>query len=558
MSIQFRLKSLCFLLGLLLVVVFRLAIQITTPILAQDHIQERHYYVPDDVTPTFTIEQGGLTAEYPDWQRITFSRLNGSIESGELLSQPSWDRAVGYYLSRIWDKWDSPAEFLKLGDFQGSLVEGLNLEYILNNSLTEIDINSIKLSALGLMRSQTIDSLVRAIPKLRNLRVGQVRPILALVGEDYAYNQIGDLVDTSLGNLSFGRLNLNRYSLRSIPGLLGTPLSRFKGWKNSFLEEVPGLWDLPFNYLFGNGIFTAGLIAKADIAFGTAEAGLDNTISGSYEEGFSVPCETECAHVELGNFALGKRWISGKYQKVKGGRGLLGLINGGKEPTGRHPFGKWAKVAVWETNESEGSVDTALFFRYCQKTWFVDLGCTPFFLGPIPFLSYHEKDNMIIGLLDGAGGSSDTNPIPPPPVENQPLPPKNASELINPLPDSNVTSEFGYRNVEGGSRFHTAIDLAYTPSDPRAPGQIIASGDGVIARVKWAGRCGNWIRIEHPNGLATGYCHMSATYVERGKSVSQGQVIGQVGSTGASTGDHLHFIIYEGTKQVNPRKYVNF
>ena len=237
MSIRFRLKSLCFLLGLLLVVFVHIAIQITTPILSQGHIQEGHYYVPDDVTPTFTVEQGGLTAEYPDWQRITFSRLNGVLERGELLSKRSWDKAVGYALSRNWDKWDSPAEFLKLGDFQGSLVEGLTLEYILSNSLTEIDVDTIPLSALGLMRSQTIDSLVRAIPSLKRREVGEVKPIQDLVGEEYGYTQISNLVDTSLGNLSFGRLNLNRYSLKSIPGLLETPLSSIFRWKRIFLNR---------------------------------------------------------------------------------------------------------------------------------------------------------------------------------------------------------------------------------------------------------------------------------------------------------------------------------
>ncbi len=568
MSIRFRLKTLFFLLGLLLIAFIHIAIQITTPILAQnvEHIQEGHYYVPDGNLPTFTVEQDGLAAEYPDWRQITFSRLNGIAEDGEILSDPSWDRAVGYSLSRIWSAEDSPVQFLKLGDFQNSLVQGLNLEYILENTLTEIDFEEIPLSALELIKSQTIESLVEAIRPLEDLRVEDVEPILALVGEGYANRKIGSLINTRLGHLSFDELDLEDFKLSDIPYILETPLSEFDGWQNSFLEQVPGLWDLPFNFIFGDGIFKAGLLGMVDIAFGTAEGGIDNTISGSYEEGFNVPCEEECAHVELAKFALGKRWVSGKYQKVKGGRGLLGLVNGGFEPTGRHPFGSAFKVVVWDTNEAEGKVDTALFFRYCQKTWFVDLGCTPYFIGGIPFLSYHEKDTMIVGLLDGSGGSSDTNPIPVPPVEQHPLPPESASGLINPLPGSTVTSEYGYRLVrnkdgsilEGASRFHEAIDLAYGVNDPRYPGQIIASGGGVVINAGWAGGCGNMVRIDHGNGLATGYCHMNTIYVEGGKPVVQGQVIGQVGTTGNSSGIHLHFIIYANGKKVNPRKYVNF
>ena len=497
-------------------------------------------------------------AEYPDWRQITFSRLKGIAEGGELLSQPSWDRAVGYSLSRIWNAGDSPVEFLKLGDFQDSLVKGLNLGYILEHTLTEIELEQIPLSALGLIKSQTIESLVEAIPELEDLRVEDVKPILALVGSGYEDNLIGDLINTTLGELGFDELNLEDFKLSDIPYILETPLEDFKDWPKTFLEQVPGLWDLPLSYLFGDGIFKAGLLGMVDLAFGTAEGGIDNTISGSYEEGFNVPCQEECAHVELAKFALGKRWISGKYQKVKGGRGLLGLIAGGKEPTGRHPFGSWAKVVVEDTDESSGRVDLALYLRHCEKKLLVDLGCTPYSIGPIPFLSYNEKDTMIIGLLDGSGGSSDTNPIPVPPIEQQPLPPESASGLINPLPGAYVTSEYGYRNVKGGSRFHTAIDLDYGPAHPKYPGQILASGDGVVTKASWAGRCGNMVRIQHPNGLATGYCHMSEIYVKEEEQVVQGQVIGQVGTTGSSTAIHLHFIIYEGAKQVNPRKYVEF
>ncbi|MGK7947269.1 MAG: M23 family metallopeptidase [Xenococcaceae cyanobacterium] len=566
MSIRFCLKSLCFLLGILLTIFIHIVSYIGigySQELFDQH--DTHYHVnPVGDLPTFTVEQNGLTAEYPDWQKLTFSRLGSIAEGGELLSRPDWDRAVGYELSRIWSAGDSPAEFLKLGDFQDSKVGDLTLDYILNLSLTEID--EVPLSAFGLIREQTISSLVEAIPELGELKVFEVEPILELVGSDYANVEIGRLIDTTLGDLGFDELNLDDFSLSSIPFVNETPLSEFKDWQNSFLEQVPGLWDLPLNFIFGDGIFANGLIGIVDIAFGTAEAGIDNTISGSYEEGFNVPCETECAHVELAKWAKGKRWISGKYQKVKGGEGLLGLVNGGVEPTGRHPFGSAFKVVVWETSEPEGRVDTALFFRYCQRGWFVDLGCTPYFIGPVPFLSYNEKDTMFIGLLDGSGGgsgsgSSRTPPIPVPPIE-EPIPPTTGIDLIDPLPGAVVTSEYGYRNtgIPGASTFHTGLDKAYAYNDPRYPGQIIAAGDGVVA---YAGRdnsgCGTLIWIDHPNGLRTGYCHMSEIYVKRRQRVSQGQVIALVGNEGVGSGPHLHFMIYENrTKKVNPRKYVNF
>ncbi len=560
MSIRFRLKSLCFLLGILLITLIHLVSQMSVPLLAQEHIHEEHYYVPFTELPTLTIQQGTLTTDYPDWRQITFSRLKGIAESGELISDPTWDQALGYGLSRIWNEGDSPAQFLKLGDFQDSLVGEFTLEYILENSLTGINFDEIPLSALELIKSQTISSLVEAIPQLKNLNVKDVKPILALVTSQYANISLDSLLNTPLGNLSFDNLNLEEFSLDSIPFLSETPLSEFQDWQNSFVEQVPGLWDLPFNFIFGDGLFANGLIGIVDVAYGTAETKRDNTITGSYSEGFNVDCEIECAYAELANWSYGKQWISGKYQKVKGGKGLLGLVNGGIEPTGRHPFGSAFKVVVWDTSESEGRVDTALFFRYCQKGLFYDLGCTPYSIGPVPFLSYNEKDTMFVGLLDGFGGGGDPAPIPVPPLEKQPLPPKNASGLINPLPGATVTSGYGYRNigVKGSSKFHEAVDLAYGTSDPRYPGQIIAAGDGVVTYADRAKGCGTLIKIDHLNGLQTGYCHQSEMYVEQGKQVVQGQVIAKVGNEGNSSAPHLHFMVYENGKKTNPRNYVNF
>ena len=89
--------------------------------------------------------------------------------------------------------------------------------------------------------------------------------------------------------------------------------------------------------------------------------------------------------------------MSGKFQKVKGGFGILGNLNGGKEPTGRHPFGKAFKQVIWDVDEASGSITTAMFFRICKRGGFIDLGCSPYFLGPVPFFTYHEMDPIILG-----------------------------------------------------------------------------------------------------------------------------------------------------------------
>jgi hypothetical protein len=103
------------------------------------------------------------------------------------------------------------------------------------------------------------------------------------------------------------------------------------------------------------------------------------------------------------SYEEGKQWISGKYQEVEGGWGLLKAVNNGREPTGRLPFGKAFKVVVMEPDETTDTVDTALYFRFCA--W--RKGCTPYFIGPIPFFSYKVNALMFIGNLDNANEQSE-------------------------------------------------------------------------------------------------------------------------------------------------------
>ncbi|NER29859.1 MAG: hypothetical protein F6J89_20125, partial [Symploca sp. SIO1C4] len=87
--------------------------------------------------------------------------------------------------------------------------------------------------------------------------------------------------------------------------------------------------------------------------------------------------------------------------------------------SGRHPFGEAFKVAVWDVEETTGTVDTALFFRICARNAFVDLGCTPYYLGPIPWMSYREGvlDKMFLGAVDSSSSNS-SSPSTPTGVSN--------------------------------------------------------------------------------------------------------------------------------------------
>ncbi|MCE2929936.1 MAG: peptidoglycan DD-metalloendopeptidase family protein [Vampirovibrionales bacterium] len=128
--------------------------------------------------------------------------------------------------------------------------------------------------------------------------------------------------------------------------------------------------------------------------------------------------------------------------------------------------------------------------------------------------------------------------------------------FINPLPSGKSTSGFGMRNhpVHGGQKMHNGQDLA-APMGTAI--QAAADGEVTINAFEAKGY-GNWIEIKHPNGKSTRYGHMKdKSPLAVGTKVTQGQVIGSVGSTGASTGPHLHFEVRNTAgKAENPVAYL--
>ncbi|GIX20847.1 MAG: hypothetical protein KatS3mg120_2523 [Erythrobacter sp.] len=120
--------------------------------------------------------------------------------------------------------------------------------------------------------------------------------------------------------------------------------------------------------------------------------------------------------------------------------------------------------------------------------------------------------------------------------------------LLAPVPGA-VTSGFGLRRhpILGYHRMHEGIDFKAAYGTP-----IVAVSDGRVSAAGRAGGCGIAVRLEHGGGLSTRYCHMSRMAVAPGMTVRRGQVIGYVGSTGLSTGPHLHYEMYRGGRVINP------
>lgn len=116
-----------------------------------------------------------------------------------------------------------------------------------------------------------------------------------------------------------------------------------------------------------------------------------------------------------------------------------------------------------------------------------------------------------------------------------------------------ITSPYEWRDIGQGWKFHEAIDI----SGPNIKGkEVIAAGDGEVVKKYYSWGYGNRIEILHPNGMITSYSHLNEYLVEVGDTVKEGQAIGIVGSTGNSTGTHLHFEVIIDGEKVNPVLYL--
>lgn len=116
-----------------------------------------------------------------------------------------------------------------------------------------------------------------------------------------------------------------------------------------------------------------------------------------------------------------------------------------------------------------------------------------------------------------------------------------------------ITSGFGWRTppLEGGSELHQGIDIAVETNTP-----VVATADGEVVKSGWAGGYGNLVQINHGNGIETLYGHNSQLAVSVGQKVKKGQVISYVGSTGISTGPHVHYEVRINGTAVNPMKFL--
>ncbi len=125
--------------------------------------------------------------------------------------------------------------------------------------------------------------------------------------------------------------------------------------------------------------------------------------------------------------------------------------------------------------------------------------------------------------------------------------------LANPIPGAKISSRFGHRKdpFNGRSAMHSGMDFKAPRGTP-----VLSTGDGVIIKAGRKGGYGNVVEVKHKNGLISRYAHLSRISVKNGQRVRVGQTIGKVGSTGRSTGPHLHYEVRKGKTARNPSKYM--
>ena len=125
--------------------------------------------------------------------------------------------------------------------------------------------------------------------------------------------------------------------------------------------------------------------------------------------------------------------------------------------------------------------------------------------------------------------------------------------MKTPINGARLSSSFGKRKhpILGFTKMHTGTDFAAPTGTP-----ILASGDGIVTRAQWCGGGGNCVKIKHNRVYQTVYAHMSkfGRGIKKGTRVKQGQIIGYVGSTGLSTGPHLHYEVIENGRKINSQK----
>jgi murein DD-endopeptidase MepM/ murein hydrolase activator NlpD len=131
---------------------------------------------------------------------------------------------------------------------------------------------------------------------------------------------------------------------------------------------------------------------------------------------------------------------------------------------------------------------------------------------------------------------------------------QNVTPSLRPVEGGYISSGFGYRPspFSGRREFHSGVDIAVDKGTP-----VQATANGVVVSVGYQGGLGKTVVVDHGKGITTRYAHLSSYSVKEDQKIQRGEIVGKVGSTGRSTGPHLHYEVRLKNKPVNAEKYMS-
>lgn len=525
--------------------------------------------------PLITLSQPVLSPDLAAHYQPSFAKFGAITESGSL---------NGVYGGRSlsWQIGDRPEDLFTLGDIDQLGPGDLTLNTIKDQ--TGIPFENLTLEDFPLLADSNLEDVADAVGNdpqfLDTLLVNENKT----VGEVIAN---GDGKKKTLAQA----LGIEK-PLKDIAAVQDAVIKKLTNYKNAAISAIPGLPQLPFaSYpaqLANTSLAAISLFAKPDLILDKAEQGIDNTVTGSEKEKtkFNTPCPplSPCGHVELRDSVsinmAGKRWINGKHQKVRGGKGALGKIFGNKEPTGRLPFGPGSpfKLVLTATDESTDKASFSAYFQYCYTL----AGCTGYNIGPFPLYTAGLRDwvwlgvnptdlgKIPIGFDPAVGQGADLSPVGAGNGFSVPNPlgpkgkgkPGECNTKGNGRPNyiwpaqGIITSGYQLSRTSpysGITKPHQAIDIGAPTGTP-----IVAAEAGTVTYAQW-NQFGYGFSVEIVDdclGIAWFHAHLDRMNVKPGQKVKQGQLLGEMGSTGESTGPHLHLETIISGFKANPLVYL--
>jgi hypothetical protein len=246
------------------------------------------------------------------------------------------------------------------------------------------------------------ETLATATPWLGKITVKDAlagNPTLAGILPQSAFSSGGSgggkILNPNLQTTPFGSVvDLKSIQLNRVPSLANTPLNNFAGIQKLTTSQIPNLGNISLARMPTISIPAGAAVMKMDVVR-NKERNIQHMVMTGSEQQPNAPCQTNCDYIEthplIGMpYLKGARLISGDSLQVRGGKGLLAWVNGGKEPTGIHFAGM--KFVVRNVNAKRGTATVNLNFRSC----FYAFGehCTPYFLG-FPLWQLSERRNSL-------------------------------------------------------------------------------------------------------------------------------------------------------------------